>query len=134
MFKENSSLSSESNQTMNESIVNSFIAVNSLTSLLNISVNSILIYMIFKPRLLKNTSYQFIICLSLSELCIGTIVQPMLSVRLFIRNPAVLPFLKLGVLLSGIMFAQISPTITGVISLDRYLYMKNLTYYNSRLR
>ena len=133
MSTDSSSLNPETNQPLAKEFIISFYAVNGIASIFNIFINSTLIYLIFKLKLLKNISYRFILCLSLSDLCVGTIVQPLLSLTLSTSDPVTLALFKLILLVCGIMFAQTSFTMTTVISLDRYLRMKHLLQYNSHM-
>ena len=121
------------NQELAESFVIFLIAVNTVASLMNICINSTLIDIILKLKLQRKISHRFILCLSFSDLCVGTIVQPILSIRLSISDPAVLPVLRLSLVFLGIFFVQTSGIMTAVISLDRYLHMRHLTYYNSHM-
>ena len=123
----------QSNQTFAESFVIFLVTLNTIASLSNICVNSTLIYIICKLRLLKKISYRLILSLSVSDLCVGIIVQPMLSARFLISDPRILLLLRLVLQFFGIMFVQTSAIMTAVISLDRYLHMKHLMYYNSHM-
>ena len=123
----------ELNQELAEGFIMSLIAVNTAASLMNIGINSTLIDIILKLKLQRRISHRFILCLSFSDLCVGTIVQPILSIRLSISDPTVLPVLRLALVFLGIFFVQTSGIMTAVVSLDRYLHMRHLTYYNSRM-
>ena len=133
MSTDSSSLNIGTNQTLAQEFIISFYVVNGIASIFNIVINSTLIYIIFKLKLLRNISYRFILCLSVSDLCVGTIVQPLLSLTLSTSDPATLALYVIILLVCSIMFAQTSLTMTTVISLDRYLRMKHLLQYNSHM-
>ena len=128
-----SSVNTGGNQELPTSFVTLIVTLNTVGSLLNIGVNSILIYTIFKLKLQKKISYRFILCLSASDMCVGIIVQPVLSARLCVSDPETLPFVRLALVFLGIMFVQTSCAMAAVISVDRYLHMKHLMYYTSHM-
>eukprot|EP00112_Aurelia_sp_Birch-Aquarium-sp1_P018396 Seg4381.1 transcript_id=Seg4381.1/GoldUCD/mRNA.D3Y31 product="hypothetical protein" protein_id=Seg4381.1/GoldUCD/D3Y31 len=109
------------------------ITLNTIASLFNIIINSFLSYAIIKLKLHRKISYRFILCLNISDLCVGAIVQPLLSARLAITDPKILPVLKIVLQFTGIVFCEISGVMTNVISLDRYLHMRHLQYYNAHM-
>ena len=109
------------------------ITINTIASLFNIIINSFLSYAIIKIKLHRKISYRFILCLNMSDLCVGAIVQPLLSARLAITDPKILPILRILVQFTGIVFCEISGVMTTVISLDRYLHMRHLQYYNAHM-
>ena len=123
------SINTGENQELPEGFISLIVTLNTVASLLNIGVNSVLIYTIFKLKLQKKVSYRFILCLCSSDTCVGIIVQPFLSARLCISDPDILPFVRLALIFLGIMFVQTSCVMTAVIALDRYLHMRHLMYY-----
>lgn len=133
MAKDVSLLNPEGNTKFAEGFIISLITLNTAASLMNIGINSFLIYTIYKLRLFRKISYRFILCLSISDLCVGIIVQPMLSARFLVNDPEILPLLRISLQFVGIIFVQTSGVLTAVISLDRYLHMKHLMYYNSHM-
>ena len=133
MSTDSSSLNPETNQPLAKEFIISFSIVNGIASIFNIFINSTLIYLIFKLKLLRNISYRFILCLSLSDLCVGTIVQPFLPLALSTSDPMKLAMVKIILLVCGILSAQTSLTMTTVIALDRYLRVKHLLQYNSHM-
>ena len=133
MSKHVASVNPEANQELSKSFIIFLITANTMSSLLNIGVNSVLIYIIFRLKLQRKISHRFILCLSISDLCVGIIIQPLLSVRLAVSDPAVLSLIRLVLVFLGITFVQTSGVMTGVIALDRYLHMRHLLYYNSHM-
>ena len=109
----------------------SLMVVNILISLLSISANSFLIYAIIKTRQTDRISSQFILCLSVSDCCVGIILQPIVILLLTdfaeVHNCA----LELTAQFLSYTFPQISGVMIVIIAFDRFLHMKYLNQYST---
>ena len=109
----------------------SLTAANISVSLLNMFTNSFLIYAIIKTRQTHKISYQFILCLSISDCCVGLIVQPTVILILTyfaeIHNCA----LELAAQFLSYIFPQVSGVMILIIAFDRFLHMKYLNEYST---
>lgn len=133
MTKELDLLNPQDDARLADGFVKLLAALNTGASLVNICINLLLIYLIYKMRLFRKISYRFIMCLSISDLGVGLLVQPILTARLLIHNKTQLMLIRLCLQFFGIIFVQTSAILTAVISLDRYLHMKHLMYYNTHM-
>ncbi|XP_065058624.1 melanocyte-stimulating hormone receptor-like [Rhopilema esculentum] len=122
-----------SSPQFNNNFLVPYILVNTIASLFNILINLSLAYAVRKMKLFKKPSYRFILCLSISDFCVGMAVQPLLSTRLLVTNVEKLKVIRLLLTFLGIVFVQLSGMTTALISLDRYLHMKHLMYYQSHM-
>ena len=108
----------------------SLAAANIFVNLLNILTNCFLICALIKTRQTKKISSQFILCLSISDCCVGLILQPMVILLLtyFVkdRNCA----LEMTAEFLSYVFPQISGVMIMIVALDRFLHMKHLNQYS----
>ena len=105
---------------------------NTISSITNICASAFLLYAIKKVSLGNSISYRFIIALSISDLCVGAIAQPLYSLAYadIITNRASVKIVHLVATLAAYMSSQFSGFMIFLISLDRYLHMKHLNQYN----
>ena len=105
---------------------------NTISLITNISANAFLLYTIKKVNLGNSISYRFIIALSISDLCVGAIAQPLYSLAYadIITNRTSVKIVGLVAKLAAYMSSQFSGFMIFLISLDRYLHMKHLNRYN----
>lgn len=107
------------------------LALNIILALLNIAVNSFLIFALKATGQLKNISCRLIMYLSLSDIGVGLVLQPLVSAMLgalhYNRNCS----LELTGQVLSYIFPQISGVMVMIIASDRWLHMKYLNKYAS---
>ena len=108
------------------------IAFNTISSLLTTITNAFLLYAIKKLKLDVNTSYRFITALTISELCLSTIGQPLYSLLYadVFPDEAFGEIMEIAAQFVGYVTCQFSGLMIFLISLDRYFHMKHLNLYN----
>ena len=111
---------------------NALTSFNIISSLMNIFANAFLLYAIKKLKLATNVSYRFIAALTISDLCLGAIAQPMMSLIYadIFTDTAVDEIMEIVAEFIGYLPSQFSGLAIFLISLDRYLHMKHLNLYN----
>ena len=97
---------------------------------LNVIGNSLLIYALIKTGQTKTISLKFIIIMSVSDLIIGIVGLPLLSLMLWDKYHS---YCLLKIITQCTMFIlnPFSFTMVVLIALDRYLHMTCLTQYQS---
>ena len=108
---------------------------NTISSLVNIFANAFLLYAIKKVNLGNSISYRFIIALSISDLCVGLIAQPLHSLVYadIITNRPSVKIVHLLAKITVFVPSQFSGFMIFLTSLDRYLHMKYLNQYNAHM-
>ena len=116
--------------TMSDATIYLLVAVNIITSILTVVVNYFFIRGIISKPLLLTPTNLLVMSLACSDLLVGLVTQPMMCAFLLVNitRPrycvtAQITFFSLGV------FCGASGLCLPVISLDRYIRMKKLTYY-----
>ena len=97
---------------------------------LTIVLNSTLMYGLYKSKEISKITGKLIFCVSLSDFCIGLILQPMIISSLALFSKVDTCTLEWMVqFLSYYLFHQ-TGTFALLISIDRYFHMRYLTQYN----
>ena len=107
------------------------VVTNIFVSLLNFFTNSFLIYAIIKTRQTEKISYQFILCLSVSDCCVGIILQPMTIILQTYFTEVQSCALELTAQFLSYIFPQISGVMIMIIAFDRFIHMKFLNKYSA---
>ena len=109
------------------------VTVNTIISLINIAINSFLCFAIFRLKLLKTISYRLVLFLTISDLCIATIEQPLAtSGYLHAYHGAKRAYkLQLVIQFGAFSLCQFSGIMIVIMAIDRYLHMKYLNRYNT---
>ena len=108
----------------------SFVMANTTVGIFNILANMFLIYALSKLRQLSKVSYKLILCLSMSDFCVGLILQPLVTAVMFVDSKELSCHCKLAAQSFSFMFCQFSGVMIMIITLDRYLHMKYLNKYS----
>ena len=103
---------------------------NTMTGIINISINIFLIYGLWKLDLLKTISYKFIFYLCISDCCVGLFTQPSLTMLLLSKGQENLCPLELTAQSLQTAFCQFSVIMILIITMDRFMHMNFLTRYN----
>ena len=106
------------------------ITFNGLIFLSNIFMNLLVIFVMWKLKLYKTLSHRLILYLNISDLCVGVFVQPSFAMVLLERHVNTKPAMRLAAQFLTFTFVQFSGVMTMIITLDRYLHMKYLQFYN----
>ena len=102
--------------------------LNFMIAILNILVNSGLLYGLHKTGQLKRTSCKFIALVTLSDFLIGGVVQP-LATAVLTQNGSENCWLELSTQFIAWIFIEFSALMACLVALDRYLHMKYLMKY-----
>ena len=97
--------------------------LNFIIAILNILVNSGLLYGLKKTGQLKRTSCKFIALVTLSDFFTGAVVQPLVAVVLT-HSGSENCWLELSTQFIGWIFIEFSALMVCLVALDRYLHMK----------
>ena len=109
-----------------------YLVVESLIALSNIAINSFLIHLIRKQRRIASISQRFVLCLTISDTCVGITQIIYVFLRVLVDHiegqfsekfASVVYFLLF-------LFSPLSACLIIVIAADRYLHMHYLTKYN----
>ena len=106
----------------------SLTAANTTVCAMNILTNSFLIYAIIKTSKRGDIYSKFILCLSISDCCVGIIVQPMgiMLLTYFAEHNCEA---ELAAQFVAYIFSQISFVMIMIVAFDRFLHMKYLHRY-----
>lgn len=106
--------------------------LNSITALLTALLNSLLCFAILRMKLLSTISYRFILALSISDLFIAVIVQPLYSLEYsqLLSKTGMRRVFPILIELLATVFGMYSGIMVVIISFDRYLHMKFVNHYN----
>ena len=99
-----------------------------MIAILNILVNSGLLYGLNKTGQLKRTSCKFIALVTLSDFLIGGVVQSLVAVVLT-QNGSENCWLELSTQFIAWIFIEFSALMACLVALDRYLHMQYLMKY-----
>lgn len=106
------------------------ISFNGLIFLSNIFMNLLVIFVMWKLKLYKTLSHRLILYLNISDLCVGVFVQPSFAMVLLEKHGNTNSIIRLTAQFLTFAFVQFSGVMTMIITLDRYLHMKYLQFYN----
>ena len=104
--------------------------VASILSPVIILANSTLIYGLFKTQQLTTITNKFILIMSISDLCTGIFVLPLIVVKVCLKDSIQSCNFELFVQSIGCLFAQFSFFMLMCISTDRYIHVTKLNKYN----
>ena len=108
----------------------SLVIANIIIGVSNIIANMFLIYALSRLKQLSKISYKLILCLSISDFCVGLILQPLVTVVMFVNGEELSCHSKLAAQSFSFLFCQFSGVMIMIITLDRYLHMKYLNKYS----
>ena len=108
----------------------SFVIANTIVGVFNIMANMFLIYALSRLKQLSKISYKLILYLSISDFCVGLILQPLVTVVMFVNGEELSCHCKLAAQSFSFLFCQFSSVMVMIITLDRYLHMKYLNKYS----
>nr|QBL02596.1 biogenic amine-like GPCR [Tripedalia cystophora] len=108
-------------------------AVNVIVACSNIISNMFLVFALRRTKQLKKVACQFILYLCISDLCVGFLLQPLVSVLLtfFVSETDKECSIELTGQALSFIFPQISGVMIMIISLDRFLHMRFLNRYST---
>ena len=106
------------------------IAGNAIIGCSNIFLNGFLIYAILKLQKPLNLSYKLIVCLSISEFCVGLLAQSLFGTVLLVDHEKASCTWDIATQCIVYLTLQFSGLMVIIISLDRYIHMKYLNKYN----
>ena len=104
----------------------SLIVANVLIAGANILLNAFLMYGLIKTKQLRKLSSKFIVCLSVSDCCVGLLLQPLVTVLLIFYSQEQHCYIELAAQIVGFLFAQFSGGQIVIIAMDRFFQMKFL--------
>ena len=102
-----------------------------LLSPISIALNSILLYALYKTGQLKTLSNKLIALMTSSDLCIGIIVLPAVTVTIGMKMVSKNCLLDISVNYIATVFVIFSFLMLVCISFDRYLHVTKLIRYNA---
>ena len=104
-------------------------AMNCLVSILNISVNSTLIYLVFKLRLWGKPTFVFVVFMSISDVIIGLGPQSLVGYLILVPGSGCR---KIEILAQSLLHSlcEFSGLMINLITIDRYLHIRFLNNYN----
>ena len=103
---------------------------NALVGVSNMFLNSFLIYAVLKLERPLNISYQFIVCLSISDLFVGLLCQSLFGIVLLLEHEIANCTWEIATQCIVYLTLQFSGFMIIIISFDRYLHMRYLNKYN----
>ena len=106
-----------------------YLIFNTILCLLIIAINSILIHAIRKLGKQKKVSFQFILCMNVSDILIG-IIQLLLQLSILLPQPESLDAKTMCAQFAIYFVSQMSGGSTILLGIDRFVHMKYLTRYN----
>ena len=104
--------------------------LTSVLSLITILANSALIYGLYKTQQLTTITNKFILLMSISDLCTGIFVFPLIIVIICLRDTLRSCSFELFVHYIALLFAYFSFFMLMCISTDRYIHVTRLNKYN----
>eukprot|EP00794_Sanderia_malayensis_P007459 gene7459-8281_t len=123
-----------SRQGFGETRLALLLTCNVVVTLLNIIVNIFLIFALKATNQLRNLSCKLIACLSLSDICVGLVLQNVVSVLLTaFKSENGNCTVELVSQFLSYTFPQISGVMIMIIALDRWVHMKFLNKYSSMM-
>ena len=103
--------------------------VNILVAVTNILFNAFLIYALFKTKQIRKLSSRLILYLSVSDCCVGALLQPIVVVILLQYKTETNCPVELLAQSIAFVFPQFSAVQIMIIALDRFLRMKFLHHH-----
>lgn len=99
----------------------------------NIFTNSLLIYLMRKVRKLGQVTHIFILCLCISDICVGLNQILCVVLRIFMHkiDREVTHWLALTSFFLSYLFEPLSAALLILIAMDRYIHLKFLTTYST---
>ena len=111
-----------------------YMTTNACVTLLSLVTNSFLIHALRKLKKLHSISFQFICCLSISDVLTSSTQLTTSVVSLFIKDSNTFNLLKLSEQALVYLFSIFSNTMVVTITFDRYIRMKYPMRYDSIMR
>ena len=115
---------------MPQSHLISWAIVTSILSPITILANSALIYGLYTKQHLNTISNKFIVLMSISDLCLGIFVFPLIVVIICLKDTFRSCNFELFVHYIALLFAYFSFFMLMCISTDRYIHVTRLNRYN----
>lgn len=107
------------------------VSFNTVSGIVNLTINAFLVYALWKLDLARKTSYKFILCMCIGDGCVGLLTQPSLTALLLLRDARHKCVYEITAHSFQTTFCQFSVLMILVITLDRFLHMTFLTRYSS---
>ncbi len=104
------------------------LGIHSSVLLTDIITNSLLIFCVWKLKLYNRPTYRFILIMSISDLCSGSIVQPVMMYLGFYQNCLASKFYVQPMLY---FLFEISSFMILYVAADRYIHIRYLLRYDS---
>ena len=104
--------------------------VTSVLFPITILANSVLIYGLYKTQQLNTIANKFILIMSVSDLCIGVFVLPLIVVMVCLQDALQSCNFELFVQCIALLSARFSFFMLMCISTDRYMHVTKLNKYN----
>ena len=104
--------------------------VTSILSPITILANSALIYGLYKTQQLSTFTNKFILIMSISDLCTGIFVLPLIVVMICLKDTIRNCNVELFVRYIALLFAYFSFFMLMCISTDRYIHVTKLNKYS----
>ena len=102
-----------------------------LLSPITLLTNSMLLYALYKTKQLATITSKFIVVISVSDLCTGTLVLPVTAAMILAKDSLRSCAFQLTTQFLAFMFAYFSFFVLMCISLDRYIHVTKLNRYNA---
>ena len=118
-----------SRENFSNAIMNALAGGNILVAITNISLNAFLIYALSTTKQLRKLSSRLILYLSLSDCCVGAVLQPIVTVILLRYKNERNCSIELLAQFIALTFAQFSGVQIMIIAIDRFLRMKYLNQH-----
>ena len=99
----------------------------------NVGSSSFLCYAIWKLKLTRNISHRFVLAMGISDCSIGLFLQPTLIAILYVKERAALAVAEFLGQIFAFTFAHFSSVMILIIALDRFMHMKHLNDYTTRM-
>ncbi|XP_031567958.1 D(1)-like dopamine receptor [Actinia tenebrosa] len=110
------------------------VVINVVTSPPTVLINSLVIWTVLENKQLRSNSYYLVVAiLSLSDLLIGLVVQPLfVSLLICIINQCTyICELTMSCVMLEVLCSALTAVTTAIISLERYLYIEHPLYYQT---
>ncbi len=112
-------------------MVITYLIINTLVSISNVTVNSVLIHALIKLKKLNSLSFKFILYLSISDVLLGIQHSIFAAMTLVITDENRFKVFKLCEQFLVLANAMFSINMIVIITVDRFIHMKYLTKYRS---
>ena len=99
-----------------------------ISAVVDVAANAAVVFSLVATDQLYNISLRLILCLSISDTCVGLIIMPIFAI-LLLRPTGHFCSLELACQFSGALFFYFSEFMVALIAVDRFIRMKYLNRY-----